>query len=138
MMPQVTVANISFHATAISAGGLVSNIEFKGLDFEYAAFSRRSLGDTSPPVAVSIWSNDIDDVGVQYGNHVVDDVSIRYVIFEPLKKKQLWMHSVCVHVFLCSFFVYSSVPRFRNVHLLVSSNASTLHVLKGTVMDLHC
>ena len=74
----VTVANISFHATAISAGGLVSDIHFEGLDFEYAAFSRRSLGETSPPVAVSIWSNDIKDVGVRYGNHVVDDVSINY------------------------------------------------------------
>ena len=74
----VTVANISFHASAISAGGRVSDIRFEGLDFEYAAFSRRSLGETSPPVAISLWSNDIEDVGVLYGNHVVDDVSVKY------------------------------------------------------------
>ena len=76
----VTVANISFHATAITAGGHVSNIRFEGLDFEYPAISRRALGQTTPPVAIALWSDqpDADSGWGGGGNHTVDDVSVRF------------------------------------------------------------
>jgi hypothetical protein len=70
-----TVSNIDFHATSITAGGHISNIKFKSLNFEYPATSRRSLGETVPPVAVSIWSDPPPWVG---GNHSIDDVSMKY------------------------------------------------------------
>ena len=54
----VTIANISFHATAITAGGRVSNIRFEGLEFDYPAISRRSLGQTTPPVTIALWSDE--------------------------------------------------------------------------------
>eukprot|EP01051_Picozoa_sp_SAG22_P007050 SAG22_NODE_483_length_9925_cov_3.568186_5_plen_573_part_00 len=74
----VTIANISFHATAITAGGRVSNIRFEGLDFEYPAISRRSLGQTTPPVAMALWSDQPYDGWGGGGNHSVDDVSVKY------------------------------------------------------------
>ena len=52
----LVVANLSFHATTLSAsGGTIGNITLSSLEFNYSAVSRRAVNDTSPPVGLTAW-----------------------------------------------------------------------------------
>ena len=64
----VTIANLTFFATALSAYDddfsatrtglpLVTNVRFEGLDFDYPSASRRMLGDLSPIDCVQVWTD---------------------------------------------------------------------------------
>ena len=48
-------ANLSFFATTLSATGDVHNMSFSSLVFNYSAVSRRALGETTPPVGLTVW-----------------------------------------------------------------------------------
>eukprot|EP00937_MAST-01D_sp_MAST-1D-sp2_P003802 g3802.t1 len=77
----VTFANLSFRATTMAANGDVANIALRGLVFNYSATSRRSLGDSAPPIALSVWrAREADAPGAPANpaNFLIDDVAVRY------------------------------------------------------------
>jgi hypothetical protein len=77
----IDFANLSFHATTLSAAGDVSNLTFTSLTFNYSSISRRSLGNASPPIGLTIWrSKDAEQRSPTTGpsNFVLDDVVVRY------------------------------------------------------------
>jgi hypothetical protein len=85
------ISNISFHATTLSITGDVSNVTLSALEFNYSAVSRRSLGEETPPVGLTVWRDTTLD---RHGNHaccnyldnscchsanlLIDDVIVRY------------------------------------------------------------
>ena len=73
------VSNMSFHATTFSISGNVSDITLSSLVLNYSAISRRSLGDNSPPIALSVWrDNRIQTVSGIPGNFLLQDLEVRY------------------------------------------------------------
>lgn len=85
------ISNISFHATTISVTGDVSNVTLSTLVFNYSAVSRRSLGEESPPVGLTIWRDAhldshkgkpccsyLDNSCCSAANLLIDDVIVRY------------------------------------------------------------
>jgi hypothetical protein len=85
------IANLSFHATTISVTGDIGNVTLSGLELNYSAVSRRSLGQETPPVGLTVWRDEtLDRRGSQsccnylentcctHANLLVDDVIVRY------------------------------------------------------------
>ena len=85
------ISNISFHATTLSVTGDVSNVSLSALEFNYSAVSRRSLGQETPPVGLTIWHDTtldrrkghdccsyLDNSCCGSANLLIDDVIVRY------------------------------------------------------------
>jgi len=70
-------ANMSFHATTMSAAGNVGNLTFSSIEFNYSSVSRRSLGDPSPPLTLNMWQ-DQHTQRVSAAHFLLSDVVVRY------------------------------------------------------------
>eukprot|EP01047_Picozoa_sp_COSAG01_P047948 COSAG01_NODE_4627_length_4865_cov_3.016786_3_plen_413_part_00 len=85
------ISHLSFHATTLSVAGDIANITLSSLEFNYSAVSRRSLGQDTPPVGLTVWRDTtLDRRGSRYccnymdntccpgANLLIDDVTVRY------------------------------------------------------------
>ena len=73
----LAISNISFHATTLSVTGDVSNITLSSLEFNYSAVSRRSLGEATPPIGLTVW-RDATLLRSDAANIQIEDVVVRY------------------------------------------------------------
>jgi hypothetical protein len=71
----VVFANLSFHATMMAANGDVSNLTFLSLEFNYSSVSRRALGETAPPLAMTVFRSVKDQPIRRQTDQAVDDVT---------------------------------------------------------------
>jgi len=83
----LTIANISFFATALSARSAddsINNLQFESLEFNYPAASKRALGEIAPEETVVVWTDDNRAVSTPdskypaWTNHTFLDVAFRF------------------------------------------------------------
>ena len=84
----LAISNLSFHATTLSVTGNVSNVSLSSLVFNYSAVSRRSLGEDTPPIGLTVWRQEQEDEQEEEedarkhrqtaADILIDDVVVRY------------------------------------------------------------